>query len=77
MLAFALTFLTAISAFAAPNPRRSDLCGSNPSPEEVDEAEADFGKLENVTDPNPLATRSTDSTPIQIPVYWHVIRANT
>ncbi|KAG8898183.1 hypothetical protein FRB99_007627 [Tulasnella sp. 403] len=79
MLAFALTILAAISAFAAPSPRNGDLCGSNPSPEEIDQAEAEFAKLDNVTDSNPLATRdsSANSAPVEVFVYWHVIQANT
>ncbi|KAG8896397.1 hypothetical protein FRB99_008915 [Tulasnella sp. 403] len=54
MLAFALTLLTAISAFAAPNVRRREICGSKPSPKEIEEAETDFAKFENVTDSNSL-----------------------
>ncbi|KAG8902410.1 hypothetical protein FRB99_004513 [Tulasnella sp. 403] len=77
MLAFAFTLLlAATSVFAAPKHSRG--CGTTPSSEEVAKAEGDFSRL---LEKNGLVSSNLTiggsysfNPPIEIPVYWHVIR---
>ncbi|KAG8893645.1 hypothetical protein FRB99_001830 [Tulasnella sp. 403] len=76
MLAFAFTLLlAATSVFAAPKHGRG--CGTTPLSEEVAKAEDDFSRLlekNGFENSNLTIGRSYFNPPIEVPVYWHVIR---